>query len=171
MMLRRHLKPLSRRTLLVVVEGGTEKAFCLYLKASCCRGQNIQVIVKNAHGGSPDKIVEFARRLTKNATYDRVAIIFDTDRPLSSKGEKTIRALRAHAFRFTPCIEGFFLRLLKQTVPPDTESCKRKFHEIGLDEQSKLWSEEYQKLFPEGNFRQLNADADFAQLTALFSNV
>ena len=89
---------------------------------------------------------------------------------MSATGEKKARSIRAQLFLFTPCIEGFFLRLLKQNMPPDTDSCKRKFHEVGLGEQEKLQYEGYQKLFPTERFSELNADAQFAKLMALFSN-
>ena len=57
---------LLRRTIRVIVEGETEFAFCRHLKASLSRGRDVQVNIKPAHGGSPDAIVDHARRQMKN---------------------------------------------------------------------------------------------------------
>lgn len=159
-----------RRTVLVIVEGETEFAFCRYLKAKLSQGQHLQLTIKSAHGGSPDTIIEYARRQMRQFPHDHVAIVFDTDRPLSPKGEKTVRALKAETFRFTPCIEGFFLELLGRPVPPDSETCKRHFHEHGLDEKAKLSHEAYERLFPPDQIEAFCHHPDFARLKRLFSN-
>lgn len=161
---------LLRRTVLVIVEGETEFAFCRYLKASLSRGRDLQANIKPAHGGSPDAIVEYARRQMKHIPHDQVVIVFDTDRPLSPKGEKTVRALKAETFRFTPCIEGFFLELLGRPVPPDSDACKLHFHEHGLDKKAKLSLEAYERLFPSDRIEACCRHPDFARLKRLFSN-
>lgn len=65
---RRHLQ--VRHTVLVVVEGDTEFAFCRYLKANGSQGRNLQFVIRNANGGSADKIIEHARRLARQSAYD-----------------------------------------------------------------------------------------------------
>ncbi len=165
-----HRQIRTRRTVLVVVEGDTEFAFCRYLKAVGARGRNIQITIRNAHGGSPDRIVEFARRQIRWSAFDRVVIVFDDDKELSTKGEKAVRGIRAQVFRFQPCIEGFFLRLMGRPVPDDSSVCKRDFHRHGLDESSKLEHDAYASLFPEGRFGFLREDPQFADLWAVFTN-
>jgi hypothetical protein len=159
-----------RSTVLVVVEGDTEFAFCLYLKSIGARGRGFQIHVENAHGGSPDKIVQRAQRLTKQATYDRVVIIFDHDCDLTIRGEKIIRSLHATVFRFSPCVEGFYLKLMGLPIGTTSESCKRTFHEHGLDEKAKCDRDAYKRLFPLEKFEQLSGDAQFAELWKLFTN-
>ena len=160
-----------RRTVLVVVEGDTEFAFCLYLKGLGSHGRNIQIHIENAHGGSPDKIVERARRLARQSAYDQVVIVFDQDRPLGKAGEKTIRSLRAQVFCFQPCVEGFFLQLMGRPVPADSDACKRAFHQHGLDEKAKLNRDAYATLFPQERFEALQAQqTQFAELWRVFTN-
>lgn len=159
----------ARRTILVVVEGDTEFAFCRHLKANLSRGRELQINIRNAHGGSPDKIVAFASREIRQASYDSVLIIFDTDRPLSESGKRNIGALRAKLVRFCPCIEAWFLRLLGERPPATTAACKKRFHELGLDEQRKCEMDAYEKIFPAKRLRKF-ANADFKYLVRLFSN-
>ena len=167
----RHCRQIQvRRTVLVVVEGDTEFAFCLYLKSLGSRGRNLQIHVNNAHGGSPDKIVERARRLGKQSAYDQVAIIFDQDKALTASGDKAIRSMNAIAFRFAPCVEGFFLKLLGRPVENDTDACKRVFHQHGLDEKAKCDRNAYEKIFPLASFDQFSLDLQFAALWKLFTN-
>ncbi len=159
-----------RRTVLVVVEGDTEFAFCRYLKAIGSHGRNLQVTIKNAHGGSPDKIVEFARRQARQSAFDQVVILMDDDRPLSLTGEKTAHSMRARLFRFTPCVEGFYLRLLGQSVPATSEACKRAFHAHGLSEPQKVDHDAYARLFPLTRSADFMSDTDFAALWKLFTH-
>ena len=126
-----------RKTVLVVVEGDTEFAFCRYLKTIGSHGRNLQIHIRNAHGGSPDKIAEYTQRLARQSAYDQVVILFDQDRPLGAEGEKIIRDLGAMDFRFSPCIEGFFLKLLGKPVANSAGFCKQMFHQSGLDEKAK----------------------------------
>lgn len=159
-----------RRTVLVVVEGDTEFAFCRYLKSIGSQGRNLQITIKNAHGGSPDKIVEFARRQARQSAFDQVVILFDDDKPLSVTGQKTAHSMRARLFRFSPCVEGFYLRLLRQPVPATSEACKRAFHAQGLNEQQKVDHDAYARLFPQARFADFMPDTDFAALWNLFTN-
>lgn len=163
-------RPQIRRTVLVVVEGDTEFAFCRYLKAIGSQGRNLQITIKNAHGGSPDKIVEFARRQARQSTYDQIAIVFDADKPLTAKGARTAHALRARLFCFSPCVEGFFLRLLRQPVPTATEACKRAFHACSLNESQKLDHDAYARILPQARLAEFTADRDFTGLWNLFTH-
>jgi len=165
---RRHLQ--VRRTVLVVVEGDTEFAFCRYLKANGSQGRNLQLVINNANGGSPDKIVERAWRLHRQSAYDHVAIVLDDDQPIGPTGQRTVRSLHAQLIRFQPCIEGFFLRLMARAVPGDSAACKRAFHEHGLGERDKLDHEAYHRLFPLSDLETLKRNPQFAELWHLFTN-
>lgn len=159
-----------RRTVLVIVEGDTEFAFCRYLKAIGSQGKNLQITIKNAHGGSPDKIVEFARRQARQSAFDQVVILFDDDKPLSASGQKNAHSMHARLFRFSPCVEGFYLRLLRQPVPSTSDACKRAFHAQGLNEQQKVDHDAYARLFPLAQFADFTTDSDFGDLWSLFTN-
>ncbi len=159
-----------RRTVLVIVEGDTEFAFCRYLKAIGSQGKNLQITIKNAHGGSPDKIVEFARRQARQSAFDQVVILFDDDKPLSASGQKNAHSMHARLFRFSPCVEGFYLRLLRQPVPATSDACKRAFHAQGLNEQQKVDHDAYARLFPLAQFADFTTDSDFGDLWSLFTN-
>ena len=140
------------------------------MKAAGARGKQVQVTIKNAHGGSPDKIVKFARIQASLSAFDQVAILFDEDKPLSSAGEKMAKSMRAQLFRFQPCIEGFYLGLMGRAVPGDTPTCKREFHLHGLDEKTKLDHESYAPVFPLDRISHWNTHPQFAALWRLFTN-
>jgi hypothetical protein len=159
-----------RRTLLIIVEGETEFAFCRYLKATLSRGRDLQVNIKSAHGGSPDAVVEYARRQLRQFPHDHLAILFDTDLPLKPKGEQQLRSLKAQTFRFSPCIEGFFLEVLGHPNPGDTAACKDKFHRLFLDQKVKLSHEAYEQLFPASAITRWRQHPDFDRLVRLFEN-
>jgi hypothetical protein len=169
----------ERSSLLVVVEGETEQAFCLYLKSELCRKSNQHVLVVNAHGGSPASIIRTAYKYFRQAAYDHVVIIFDTDRPLDgssgSEAKMLLKKMRSkrgapEIIKFSPCIEGFFLQLLKHYVPDDTAACKRCFREHCLDDEDKLEARSYAKIIPRQNFAALCCDPQFMRLYQLFAN-
>jgi hypothetical protein len=160
----------QRKSTLIVVEGDTEFAFCRYLKSVLCHRQNVQIIIKNSHGGSPDKIVDYAYQLTRHASFDQVAILVDSDKPLGAKGLRLATRMKAQLFPFTPCIEGFFLELLGLPVPSDSEACKRKFHQEGLEAEAKLRFEAYEKLFPGERMNRMITNQKFRELKGLFLN-
>jgi len=167
-MKRRHLR--QRRSVLVVVEGDTEFAFCRYLKATLCRGCDIHVTIVNAHGGSPDQIVDFARRRAAGIAHDAIAIMLDGDKPLRPTSRQKAVRLRAQLILLTPCIEGFLLKLMGCKAPADSAACKRDFHEHGLGEKEKLEHDAYRDIFPVEKMESLMADEQFALLWGLFRN-
>ncbi len=140
------------------------------MKAIGSQGKNLQITIKNAHGGSPDKIVEFARRQARQSAFGQIVILLDDDKPLSASGQKTAHSMRARLFRFSPCVEGFYLRLLRQPVPATSDACKRAFHAQGLNEQQKVDHDAYAQLFPQARFAGFMPDTDFAALWNLFTN-
>ncbi len=166
---RRYIPPI-RHTVLVVVEGDTEFAFCRHLKAHLSRGKGIEIHIHNAHGGAPTKIVEFAKQRAKQASYDDVVIVFDTDLALTPTGKRSAESIKAKLFRFTPCIEAWFLNLLGEHHPSDTPSCKKRFHEVGLDEKAKCEREQYDSIFPKTLFDDLVKNPQFSELLQIFSN-
>ncbi len=159
-----------RRTILIIVEGETEFAFCRYLKATLSRGHDLQVNIKSAHGGSPDSVIEYARRQLRQFPHDHLAILFDSDLPLKPKGMEVLRRLKAQIFRFSPCIEGFFLEVMGHPKPGDSAACKDTFHRVGLDQKAKLSHDAYERLFPASAFTRWRQHPDFDRLVLLFTN-
>lgn len=122
------------RTVLVVTEGEGEEAFCLFLK-EFIRCSGARVVVKNAHGGSPDAIVAYAAKLRKQADYGEVVILLDADATLTVKGQAMAKRIKAVLVWAEPCLEGEVLRLLGRQVPPGqtTAHCEAACKTLGLD--------------------------------------
>lgn len=68
------------RTVLVVGEGDAEVLFLQHLKALYVqRGSGVVVTIKNARGKGAANVVDFAARQSRNAAYDLVVALLDTD--------------------------------------------------------------------------------------------
>ena len=76
-----------RTTILVVVEGETEEAFCLYMKRTLSKGK-AHVVVENARGGSPQSILETAEKFLRIADYDHRFVVLDAVKPLCTECQK-----------------------------------------------------------------------------------
>jgi hypothetical protein len=159
---------LLRRTVLVVVEGETEFAFCRYLKATLSRGRNLRVNIKPARGGSPDAIVDYARRQMKPFPHDQLVMVFDADRSLSGKSRAVLENFKAEIISSSPCIEGLFLEILGHPKSATSAECKRRFHEVGLGEKEKMLHDAYGRLFPIEKMDHFCRHPDFARLCRLF---
>lgn len=54
-----------RKTLLVVGEGDSEKAFLRHLRGLYCSGgAGVAATVSNAHGGGPDNVINHTRQVS-----------------------------------------------------------------------------------------------------------
>jgi hypothetical protein len=115
----------TNKTVLIVGEGDTEKAFLDHLKSLyVARDSGVSVKVLNAHGGSPQNIVEFAIRQITQADYQLVAVLMDTDVPWPQQTRvmatrKKIILVGAH-----PCCDGLLLQISGQPVPDQSDRCK-----------------------------------------------
>jgi hypothetical protein len=160
-------------TAILVVEGETEEAFCKHLKGCYNRNCGLRVTIRNARGWGPDHIVEAARKTCQQASFDRVFIWMDGDQPIRlEKTHRTIRSLEAVVLRSSPCVEGFFLRMMGQAVPQASSQCKDRFHRVGLSEDQKLEPERYAGLFPAARLEAIRASHSLLDnLIKLFSNV
>jgi hypothetical protein len=116
-----------RKTLLLVGEGKTEKAFLEHLcSLYCADRQGVAVTIRNAYGGGPENVVDRAIRYSGNFSYDRVAVLMDTDRPWDDETRKRAKKNNITLIGSEPCIEGMLLGILEQAVPEGTSSkaCK-----------------------------------------------
>lgn len=132
------------RTLLFVVEGEGEAAFCLYLK-EFLRGKGFRLVVENAHGGSPDVIVQFAARLP---SHQKLVILMDADHRLSKKGQALAKGLKAQVVWASPCLEAEVLRMLGEPVPATTDECARDCARLGLGKSALAERETWRAKFP-----------------------
>ena len=159
-----------RPSLLIVVEGATEFAFCKYLKSQLSHRNGKFITIKNAHGGSPSKIVEYTYRNYRHTPYDNVAIIWDTDVPLNdTKSSRMISSMKATIINPSPCIEGLFLEMCGEKAPPVTADCKRRFHKIGLSKRDKLDANAYENLFLPIQLPTLRAHPTFKAIYQLYT--
>lgn len=112
--------------MLVVGEGQTEVAFLNHLKTLYCREKSsVKVTVQNAHGKGPENILQTAIRKKKQASYDRVIAVLDTDILWTPALKKEASSYDVDLIGSTPCIEALFLKLLDKPVPLNTQSCKK----------------------------------------------
>jgi hypothetical protein len=117
----------QRKTLLVVGEGDTEVAFLKYLRSLyCANDQGASVSVDNAHGKSPENIVECSIRHISSSAYDKRVCLLDTDVPWSPKATKKAKSKKIVMLGASPCIEGLFLEILGHKVPATSSECKAK---------------------------------------------
>ncbi len=115
------------RTVLLVGEGTTEQAFLQYIKSLyISRGCGVGVTIRNAHGKGPDHVVDYAIRQRRNADYDRIAVLLDTDLAISAPVRKRARSYKIRVIGSTPCIEGLLLKILGEHVPATSTECKKR---------------------------------------------
>ncbi len=165
-----HWKPkprFIRHTTLLVVEGDTEKAFVAHLRALFARNCGTRLEIACAYGGSGDAILEQALKLCPG--YNRRAVLYDADRPPTSKPilVKAATQKLEHIIS-TPAIDGVLLAVLGHPVPRETAECKRRLAELIPD--SLTDSRNYAQYFPEAMLRTKAATVPtLAQLLALMN--
>lgn len=134
-------------TVLLVGEGATEQAFLKHIKSLyISRGCGVGVTIRNAHGKGPDHVVDYAIGQCRNAAYDRVATLLDTDLPMSAAAHRRARSKKIHIIGSTPCIEGLLLKILDEYVPETSAECKQRCGGV-LPERLTV-PEDYREHFP-----------------------
>jgi hypothetical protein len=166
--MRRRKIIIQRKTFLLIVEGDTELAFALYLKSVLSRERNLAIKIENARGRGPDAVIDYALR--RHSVYDHVAIAYDGDLPISQKSQKSLQEMTAITLVSTPCIEGFFLKVLEKRVPENSKKCKKEFEKLYLSKKEKLERDNYQRIFPPEDMTEFCRDPDFKRWYDLFSN-
>lgn len=121
----------TNQTVLIVGEGSIDEAFLKHLKSLyITRHCGVSVRVINAHGGSPESIVDFTIRQKNSASFDRVIVVMDTD---VEWPQATINKARKHKIKLigtNPCIEGLMLAALDKPVPNSNSDCKNRVQGI-----------------------------------------
>lgn len=117
--------PSVRKTLLIVGEGHTEKAFLNHLKTIyCVRDINVEVI--NARGKGPDHILNHAIGCQNHTPRDFVGVLLDTDLDWPKDLVKRLTIQGFQLMGAIPCIDGLILDIINQPKPVASHSCKNK---------------------------------------------
>lgn len=117
------------RTVLVVTEGYTDKAFAEHLKSLyITRGCGVSVKIRNAKGKGADNVMSTALGVKEG--YDRVVCFFDDDLPLKKVLRNKAERQKFVLIASSPCLEGLFLNILEMKVPGICHACKRSFSPI-----------------------------------------
>ncbi len=120
-----HKRRTPRHTVLLVGEGTTEWAFLKHIKSLyISRGCGVSATIRNAHGKGPDHVVDYAIRQCRNAEYDRVRVLLDTDLEMSVAARGRAGVKKIQIIGSTPCIEGLLLKILDERVPGTSAECK-----------------------------------------------
>lgn len=105
------------RTVLVVGEGDAEVASLQHFKALYVqRGSGVVVTINNARGKGAANVVDFAARQSRNAAYDLVVALLDTDADWNNKTRAAARKGRVHVAPCEPCLEAVLLSIHHGTV-------------------------------------------------------
>jgi len=134
-------------TVLLVGEGTTEQAFLRYIKSLyISRGCGVGVTIRNARGKGPDHVVDYAIRQCRNAAYDRVVVLLDTDLEMSAAVRRRARTKKVQIIGSTPCVEGLLLAILGEHVPATSAECKQRYG--GVLPARLMLLEDYSEHFP-----------------------
>jgi hypothetical protein len=94
----------------MVGEGDAEVLFLQHLKGLYVqRGSGVMVTIKNARGKGAAHVVDFAVRQSRNAAYDLVAVLLDTDADWNDKTRATARKGKVLVSPCQPCLESVLL--------------------------------------------------------------
>ncbi|MDP8212255.1 MAG: RloB family protein [Candidatus Zapsychrus exili] len=141
----------TKKTVLIVGEGPTEKAFLRYVKELYIkRDMDISVNVECGSGGSPRNVIEKAIRLCGSRGYDKCFVLIDADIPLKADKKLLSRMKRKpkiEILKSTPCIEGLFLSILDDTENNSSGQCKSTFETTYLAPDKKTDKRSYERLF------------------------
>ena len=118
----------QKQTLLLVGEGYDEVAFLSYLKSQLVgREAGLEVKIKNAKGKGAKHVIDWTIRQAKQADYDKVAALFDTDTDWTPAVQKQAKAKKIIVLTSDPCFEVMLLRLIGITPEIDTKKLKKQF--------------------------------------------
>ena len=137
----------ARHTILLVGEGTADWAFLKHIKSLyVSRGCGVSATVRNAHGKGPKHVVDYAIRQCRNAAYDRVVALLDTDLEMSAAVRRRAKSTKIQIIGATPCLEGLLLKILREHVPTTSAECKARTGDR-LPAQLTV-PEDYQEKFP-----------------------
>jgi hypothetical protein len=112
-----------------VGEGDAEELLLRHLKALfVLRGSGLAVTIKNARGKGAQHVVNFAVRHSRNAEYDEVVALFDTDAAWTEKVRVIARKGGVQMLPCEPCLEALLLQAFGQSADGfTTQQLKQRF--------------------------------------------
>ncbi|WP_288126868.1 RloB domain-containing protein [Thiomonas sp.] len=135
------------KTLLLVGEGETEVAFLTHLKALCApRWCGLYVKVICAHGKGAKHVVDVAIRQSRNAAFDSVAALLDTDTDWNDQVQRRATEHCILLLLSRPCVEAMLLRALGRSATGRTRDLKKRLKQLVQDPMD---SHSYATLFDE----------------------
>ena len=118
----------QKQTLLLVGEGYDEEAFLKYLKSQFVgRDAGLEVKIKTAKGKGAKHVIEWTIRQAKQADYDKVAALLDTDTDWTLAVQNKAKVENIIVLTSDPCFEAMLLRLIGVTPEIDTKKLKKQF--------------------------------------------
>lgn len=117
------------RTVLLIGEGDAEELLLRHLKALFVfRGSGVAVTIKNARGKGAQHVVDFAIRQSRNADYDDVLALFDTDAAWTEQVRTQARRRSVQLLPCEPCLEALLLQAFgHKTQGFTSQQLKQKF--------------------------------------------
>lgn len=154
----KRIKPTKyiKKTILIVGEGPTEKAFLQHIKELyLTREADFVIKVECGSGGGPKSVVQKTVRLRSSRAYDKCFVLVDADRPLETDRkleERMHKKPHVEILKSTPCIEGLFLLILQHPNFSQTstlsDNCKREFESKYIPADKKTDKRSYADKFP-----------------------
>jgi hypothetical protein len=130
------------KTLLIVCEGSTDQHFLNYLKELYyVKNKYYTIKIQNAHGGGN------TLNHSKSWKFHKYLIVQDTDKNFPAKN----KLKNKHIIGMTPCLEGFFLKILKKEVNNDSNTCKKRWADYikkDIKDIPKIIPEDYKEYLP-----------------------
>jgi hypothetical protein len=124
------IKRVTRKTLLIIGEGAHELAFLKHLKA-VFGSSELEITIDASNGGSPYDVINTAVKFRNGATFDRKAVLLDSDVALTAQAIKLAKGHRLEVIQSSPvCLEGMLLQVLEKTVPQTSPLCKVELHPL-----------------------------------------
>ena len=112
----------------MVGEGYDEEAFLKYLKSQLVgRDAGLEVKIKTARGKGAKHVIEWTIRQAKQADYDKVAALLDTDTDWTDAVKKQAKSKKIVVLTSDPCFEAMLLRLHSVTPERDSKRLKNQF--------------------------------------------
>jgi len=116
----------QQKTLLIVSEGPSDKAFVDHLKHLFdYRENNQRTTIKSSNGGSPGDIVKCCVNHCRTADFDRKIVILDSDIPIEQTVKNLANQKQIILLQSEPiCLECMLLQMLNENVPATCAMCK-----------------------------------------------
>ena len=98
-------------TVLLVGEGHAEETLLRHLRSLyIARGSGVTATIRNARGKGAAHVVDYAMGQTRNAAYDRMLVLLDTDTDWTDAVRKKAAQACIDVIACEPCLEALLLR-------------------------------------------------------------